>query len=116
MSRNPILPQAYDSDAVMRLRTALEEGDANAQALLAHADALPWLAALAGHSPYLADLLEREPASLLRLLERGADEAFQLAIAPLSRADAATALTDAQSAGYGDARLIRNEAVQAVLE
>ena len=91
MSRNPILPQAYDSDAVMRLRTALEEGDANAQALLAHADALPWLAALAGHSPYLADLLEREPASLLRLLERGADEAFQLAIAPLSRADAATA-------------------------
>jgi hypothetical protein len=33
-----------------------------------------------------------------------------------SSADAETALIDAQSAGYGDARLIRNEAVQAALQ
>lgn len=90
MSRNPILPEAFDSAAVMRLRATLEEGDATAQALLAHPQAAPWLAALAGHSPYLADLIAREPASLLRLLERGPEDAFQLAIAPLARADAAT--------------------------
>lgn len=90
MSRNPNLPEPFDSVAVTQLRQRLEEGDAAAQALLAHPQAAPWLAALAGHSPFLADLVAREPASLLRLLEKGADDAFALAIAPLARADAAT--------------------------
>jgi len=90
MSRNPNLPEPFDSVAVAQLRQRLEEGDAVAQALLAHPQAAPWLAALAGHSPFLAELAAREPASLLRLLDKGADDAFALAIAPLARADAAT--------------------------
>jgi rare lipoprotein A len=42
---------------------------------------------------------------------------FRVRLGPISSsADAETALIDAQSAGYGDARLIRNEAVQASLD
>lgn len=42
---------------------------------------------------------------------------YRVRLGPISStADAETALIDAQSAGYGDARLIRNEAVQAALE
>ena len=90
MSRNPDLPTAFDRDAVALLRGRLEEGDSAAAALLAQPDAAAWLAALAGHSPYLAELVAREPATLSRLLEKGCDDAFALAVAPLARADAAT--------------------------
>jgi rare lipoprotein A len=42
---------------------------------------------------------------------------YRVRLGPISSsADAETALIDAQSAGYGDARLIRNEAVQAALQ
>lgn len=42
---------------------------------------------------------------------------YRVRLGPISSAaDAETALIDAQSAGYGDARLIRNEAVQAALD
>lgn len=50
-------------------------------------------------------------------LSGAAGPVYRVRLGPISNsADAATALTDAQSAGYGDARLIRNEAVQAALE
>ena len=90
MSRNPNLPPAHDSDAVAMLRCRLEEGDATGATLLRNPASTEWLDALAGHSPFLSDLIAREPAMLLRLLEKGADDAFALAIAPLARADAAT--------------------------
>jgi len=42
---------------------------------------------------------------------------YRVRLGPIaSVADAETALIDAQSAGYGDARMIRNEAVQAALD
>jgi cell division protein FtsN len=42
---------------------------------------------------------------------------YRVRLGPISNGDdAQTALIDAQSAGYGDARMIRNEAVQAALE
>jgi len=46
------------------------------------------LAALGGHSPFLADLALREATTLLRLAERGADAAFAQALDPLGRTDA----------------------------
>lgn len=90
MPRNPNLPPPHDNEAVALLRDRLGEGDGTAASLLAHPDSAEWLAALAGHSPYLADLVAREPGTMLRLLEKGAEDAFALAIAPLARADAAT--------------------------
>ena len=90
MSRNPNLPAAHDSQAAALLHSRLEEGDGAGAALLGQADSAAWIGALAGHSPYLAELVAREPATLLRLLEKGADDAFALAVAPLARADAAT--------------------------
>jgi rare lipoprotein A len=50
-------------------------------------------------------------------LSGAAGPVYRVRLGPISStADAETALIDAQSAGYGDARLIRNEAVQASLE
>ena len=50
-------------------------------------------------------------------LSGAAGPVYRVRLGPISSsADAETALIDAQSAGYGDARLIRNEAVQAALE
>jgi glutamate-ammonia-ligase adenylyltransferase len=46
--------------------------------------------ALAGHSPYLADLALREAPSLMRMAERGPDAAFEAALAPLARLDPET--------------------------
>ncbi|MCX7933286.1 MAG: bifunctional [glutamine synthetase] adenylyltransferase/[glutamine synthetase]-adenylyl-L-tyrosine phosphorylase [Rhodovarius sp.] len=65
------------------------EGGAAAE-LAADATARPWIAALAGHSPHLADLIAREPATLARMLERGPEEALQAALAPLQAADPAS--------------------------
>ncbi len=48
------------------------------------------LAALGGHSPYLAELAVRESAALLTLAERGPEVAFERALDPLSRIDPAT--------------------------
>jgi len=50
-------------------------------------------------------------------LSGAAGPVYRVRLGPISSsADAETALIDAQSAGYGDARLIRNKAVQAALE
>jgi rare lipoprotein A len=50
-------------------------------------------------------------------LSGAAGPVYRVRLGPISSsADAETALIDAQSAGYGDARLIRNEAVQAALQ
>ncbi len=86
MSRNPKLPEPFDADAVASLLSRLAEAGA---ALADDARARPLLAALAGHSPYLAELIAREPATLQAVLVRGADAAFEAAIAPLARPEPA---------------------------
>ncbi len=90
MPGNPSLPEPFDAHAVALLLERLAEGDLAATTLAADAAARPWIGALAGHSPYLADLIGREPATLARLLERGADDAFDAALAPLGAADPAS--------------------------
>jgi glutamate-ammonia-ligase adenylyltransferase len=65
------------------LLARLAEGDQVAQTLAHDSTARPLIAALAGHSPYLAELIGREPATLRLVLERGAEQAFQAALAPL---------------------------------
>ncbi|MFN4144049.1 septal ring lytic transglycosylase RlpA family protein [Aestuariivirga sp.] len=50
-------------------------------------------------------------------LSGAAGPVFRVRLGPISsKADAETALVDAQAAGYGDARLIKTEAVQAALQ
>ena len=101
MSRNPDLPEPYHPEAVALLRGRLAEAGGVSAELLARPDSAGWIAALAGHSPFLADLVAREPAILTRLLDRGADDAFQLAVAPLARADPASVRRLAPSLGLG---------------
>ncbi|TDH61376.1 bifunctional [glutamine synthetase] adenylyltransferase/[glutamine synthetase]-adenylyl-L-tyrosine phosphorylase [Dankookia rubra] len=81
------LPRPYDREAAGRLLQQFTEGDAAARAVAALPGGPALLAALGGHSPYLAELALREPAALLRLAERGPDEAFDLALTPLRHAD-----------------------------
>jgi len=64
----------------------LEDGEAAAQALARDAAARPWIDALAGHSPYLGELIAREPGSLRAVLDAGAEAAFTAALAPLKDA------------------------------
>ncbi|WP_309139489.1 bifunctional [glutamine synthetase] adenylyltransferase/[glutamine synthetase]-adenylyl-L-tyrosine phosphorylase [Siccirubricoccus sp. G192] len=73
--------------AAERLAERFAERDAASQAFAASAEGAALLGALGGHSPYLADLALREAPSLLRLAERGPDEALALALDPLTRAD-----------------------------
>ena len=80
----------YDPQAILLLRARLAEGDAAQQALAAREDAAPLLDVLAAHSPYLGDLCWHEAPSLLRLLDRGAEEAMQCALEPLTKADPAS--------------------------
>lgn len=79
----------HDPDAILRLRTRLAEGNAAQQALAARPEAAPLLEVMAGHTPYLADLCWAEAPSLARLLDRGADDALQCALEPLTKADPA---------------------------
>ena len=81
------LPRPFDREAADRLLQSFTEGDAAARAVVALPGGPALLAALGGHSPYLAELALREPAALLRLAERGPDEAFDLALTPLRHAD-----------------------------
>ncbi|MDN3568897.1 bifunctional [glutamine synthetase] adenylyltransferase/[glutamine synthetase]-adenylyl-L-tyrosine phosphorylase [Paeniroseomonas aquatica] len=83
----PTLPRAFDPEAAARLAERFAERDAACRAFAASADGAALLGALGGHSPYLADLAVREAPALLRLLERGPEEAFAVALAPLGRAD-----------------------------
>ncbi|MCB4822114.1 bifunctional [glutamine synthetase] adenylyltransferase/[glutamine synthetase]-adenylyl-L-tyrosine phosphorylase [Roseicella aerolata] len=81
------LPRPFDREAADRLVQHVAEGDAAARGLAASPGGAALLAALGGHSPYLAELAQREPLALVRLLERGPDEALDIAFEPLRHAD-----------------------------
>ncbi|MFC4165839.1 bifunctional [glutamine synthetase] adenylyltransferase/[glutamine synthetase]-adenylyl-L-tyrosine phosphorylase [Teichococcus aestuarii] len=81
------LPAPHDRMAAQRLLEAFAERGAAERAYAATPAGTALLAALGGHSPYLAELAERESATLLRYAERGPDDAFALALDPLGRAD-----------------------------
>ena len=83
------LPRPFDAAAADRLIERFAERDAACRAFAASAEGAALLAALGGHSPYLADLALREAPTLLRLAERGPEEAQALALDPLTRADPA---------------------------
>ncbi len=83
------LPPPYDREAAERLVERFAERDAASRAWAGSAGGRALLGALGGHSPYLAELALRDGAALLRLAERGPDEALALALAPLTRADPA---------------------------
>ncbi|WP_160121715.1 bifunctional [glutamine synthetase] adenylyltransferase/[glutamine synthetase]-adenylyl-L-tyrosine phosphorylase [Rhodovarius lipocyclicus] len=94
MLRNPSpprpLPPAFDPEALALTLEHLREGDAPQRALADSAQAQPWIAALAGHSPYLAELLQREAELFQRFLAKGPEDAFKLCLAPLKRVAAGT--------------------------
>ncbi len=81
------LPRPHDAEAAEALQARFAERGAAERAFGATAEGAALLAALGGHSPYLADLALRESTTLLRLMERGPDDAFALALDPLGRAD-----------------------------
>jgi glutamate-ammonia-ligase adenylyltransferase len=85
------LPRPFDPDAAGRLVERFGERDAACRDFAASAEGAALLGALGGHSSYLSDLAVREAPALLRLAERGPDEAFALAVDPLGRADPAAA-------------------------
>ena len=77
----------HDPAALQQLLARLAEGDALRQALGQRADAQTILARIGGHSPFLADLAVAEAPSLLRLLDRGPEDAMACALEPLGKAD-----------------------------
>ncbi|WP_419899927.1 bifunctional [glutamine synthetase] adenylyltransferase/[glutamine synthetase]-adenylyl-L-tyrosine phosphorylase [Roseomonas sp. USHLN139] len=81
------LPTPFDRDAASRLIEAFGQRGAAERSFAESPAGGALLGALGGHSPYLAELAERESATLLRFAERGPDEAFALALDPLGRAD-----------------------------
>ncbi len=82
------LPQTpFDPQAATRLVEQFAERGTAERAFATSAAGAALLNALGGHSPFLAELALRESATLLRLVERGPDEAFALALDPLGRAD-----------------------------
>ncbi|MBP0493228.1 bifunctional [glutamine synthetase] adenylyltransferase/[glutamine synthetase]-adenylyl-L-tyrosine phosphorylase [Roseomonas indoligenes] len=82
-------PAPYDPGAAERLTADFAARGTAEAAYAASPSGAALLAALAGHSPFLADLALREATTLLRLAERGADAAFAAALDPLGRADPA---------------------------
>jgi glutamate-ammonia-ligase adenylyltransferase len=87
--RTPALPRPYDREAADRLLEDFCERGVAERAYAASPGGAALLAALGGHSPYLAELALRESPSLLRLAERGADDAMAVALHPLERCDPA---------------------------
>ena len=81
------LPRPFDTEAAARTLEAFAAKGAQESAFAESTGGKALLEALGGHSPYLADLAERESATLLRFAERGAEAAFALALDPLGRAD-----------------------------
>jgi glutamate-ammonia-ligase adenylyltransferase len=81
------LPRPFDEAAAARCIEAFAAKGAQERSFAKSAEGAALLGALAGHSPYLADLAERESATLLRFASRGADAALALALDPLGRAD-----------------------------
>jgi glutamate-ammonia-ligase adenylyltransferase len=80
-------PAPFDAGAAGRLTEDFAARGAAEAAYAASPAGASLLAALGGHSPFLADLALREATTLLRLGERGADAAFAQALDPLGRAD-----------------------------
>jgi glutamate-ammonia-ligase adenylyltransferase len=83
------LPRAFDAEAASQLFARFAERGAAEKAFAAAPEGAALLAALGGHSPFLADLALRESATLLRLAERGPEATLALALDPLGRADPA---------------------------
>jgi glutamate-ammonia-ligase adenylyltransferase len=81
------LPRPFDRDAAAALEARFAERGAAERSFAATPEGTALLAALGGHSPYLGDLAVRESAMLLRLAERGPDDALARAFDPLGRAD-----------------------------
>ncbi|MCW8084575.1 bifunctional [glutamine synthetase] adenylyltransferase/[glutamine synthetase]-adenylyl-L-tyrosine phosphorylase [Sabulicella glaciei] len=86
MPESPI----HDPEAAATLRARLAEGDAARQALAARSDAQALLDRIGGHSPFLSDLAVGEAPSLIRLLDRGPEDAMACALEPLTKADPAS--------------------------
>jgi glutamate-ammonia-ligase adenylyltransferase len=82
-------PAPFDPAAAGRLTEDFAAKGAAEAAFAQSPAGAALLAALGGHSPFLADLALREATTLLRLAERGADAAFAAAVDPLGRADPA---------------------------
>ena len=80
-------PTPFDPGAAERLAEDFAARGAAEAAYAASPAGAGLLAALGGHSPFLADLALREATTLLRLAERGADQALAAALDPLGRAD-----------------------------
>lgn len=81
------LPSPHDGLAAGRLTEAFKARGSAETSFAESPEGAALLNALGGHSPYLAELAERESASLLRFAERGPDAAFATALDPLYRAD-----------------------------
>jgi glutamate-ammonia-ligase adenylyltransferase len=93
MDVQPARLPPHDPEAAQRLRARLAEGDAAMRELAVRTDAAELVERIGGHSPYLADLAVAEAPSLLRLLDRGPDDAFAAALEPLQKADPGAAQT-----------------------
>jgi glutamate-ammonia-ligase adenylyltransferase len=83
----PSLPRPFDAEAAALLASRFAERGATERGFAASPQGQALLGALGGHSSYLADLAVRESATLLRVVERGPELAFALALDPLGRAD-----------------------------
>lgn len=83
------LPRPFDRQAADRLLEDFAERGSAERAYAASQAGAAMLAALGGHSPYLAELALREAPSLLRLAERGPDDAMTVALDSLARCDPA---------------------------
>jgi glutamate-ammonia-ligase adenylyltransferase len=81
------LPRPHDPAAAAALREAFAERGAAERGFAATPGGEALLGALGGNSPFLADLALRESAVLLRVFERGPEEALAIALDPLGRAD-----------------------------
>ena len=102
------LPRPYDPEAAETLAGRFAERGAAERAFAASPPGAALLAALGGHSSYLADLAIRASVTLLRVVERGPEASLALALDPLGRAD-----PDATRAGV--AAILRQVKRQAAL-
>ncbi|UFN47173.1 bifunctional [glutamine synthetase] adenylyltransferase/[glutamine synthetase]-adenylyl-L-tyrosine phosphorylase [Roseomonas sp. OT10] len=78
-------PAPFDPAAAERLVAGFAERGTAARAYAGTEAGRALLAALGGHSPYLADLALREAEVLLRMAERGPDATFATVLDPIGR-------------------------------
>lgn len=83
------LPRPFDPAAAALAAERFAERGAAERDFAASPAGAALIAALGGHSPYLAELAVRESAALLALAERGPEAAFERALDPLSHIDPA---------------------------